>query len=100
MIRHLTKAEWLAARKELAEIIESSRHLSDAEPLLVEAQRALTIEGSPTLAGSQLESVADNLRGAPELQERISLLSSKLKSAAFAERDEKNLVTPPQLSGH
>lgn len=94
MIRHISHEEWLAARKELAGIIEEARHLTNAEPLLVDAQRALTIQGSPTLAGSQLEAVADHLGNAPELQQRISDLSFKLKGFAFAEADESRLVTP------
>jgi len=96
MIRHLSREDWLRARKDLAAIIDDARQdrITLIEPLLVRAQRALTVEGSPTLAGSQLETIADQLKGAPGLRDRISELSSRLSGFAFAQVDKTHLVTP------
>lgn len=87
MIRKLPFEDWKAAQRDLEAIKERVRveNLPHIEPLLMSAQRFLVVEKSPTVAGSELEAVADQLKSHPQLRESISVLSAKLIEYPFAE---------------
>lgn len=88
MIRKLPYADWLAACLELDRIqlqLEDLSHLPQIDPMLAQARNSLIVEASPSVAGAELELIAEQLKDYPPIAQAASRLSKMIIDFPFAE---------------